>query len=138
MQPTFNDRMRFHHVGCIVDNIEQAVIPYKAIFHFTNIGKPVRVEEQKVVICFIEINNGVFLELIQPDDGNSTLAKWKKKGIRYYHLGYSVDDLERLLGELLRSGYFLVSDFHSEAFGMKRCVFVSNGEMDLMELIANT
>ena len=119
----------FHHVGCIVEDIEEAIKDY-SIFNVDEISKVFNVKSQKVKVCFFGE-----IEFIQPDL-DSSLYNFLKKGISFYHIAFKSNDFDNDLEQLLKQNYMLVSDtFNSEAFEFKKCQFVRNNLYHLIEIV---
>lgn len=131
--------MQLHHIGCIVTDTGEAIENYRNLMGGTlNVSPVYSITDQKVSVCFLEMANGVFLELVQPHDPESSLARInRKKGVNFYHLGYKVGDIDQKIEALQKDGYHMVSTFFSEAFEMKKCAFLYSPEMHLIELIQN-
>lgn len=129
--------MVFHHLGCLVKDINKSIEHYRVL-----LGKEVfcskvyDIKEQKVKVCFLQLNKGIYLELVEPDKDNNTLLKMlTKKKVSYYHTAFKVPDLDAKVTNLLANDYHLVTSFLSEAFGGKRCAFLYTPEFHLVELI---
>ncbi len=127
--------LKLNHIGCLVNNIEEATDTYKAMFGEQSIGKKIFISSEKVYICFIKIGDSAYLELIQPTDESSTVWQLKKKGITYYHIGYISDDFSNTIKSLEQLNFKQLSCFKSEAFNQKRCSFLISPEGHLMEVI---
>ena len=127
--------MKIHHIGCLVDNIEETRSFYSSFPTFVNASEIITVSDQKVKVCFIDIGNTTFLELIEPLEGNQPLQKMRSKNTSYYHIGYLVDDIEKEAMELCNKGCTQLNTFNSEAFNNKRCMFLYTPDSHLIELI---
>lgn len=127
--------MKLHHIGCLVDDIEVSKGMHKDVLNFTNISETVYVSSQKVLICFVEIGNDTYLELIQPLDETSPLLRFRQKNINYYHLAYLVNNIDETVKNLCSKGSILLTSFASEAFNQKKAVFLYTPEKNLIELI---
>lgn len=124
-----------HHVGCLVDNIEQALMDYLILFPEGKQSDIYHITDQKVKVCFLEVSNSVYIEFVESTDPESTLVKMKKKGTNFYHVGIYVNNFDEELLRLEAQGYRKINEFHSEAFHGKRCSFLYNNELHLIELI---
>ena len=131
----FNLNLVFHHTGILVKNIEDTVLYYKTIFGENSASKIQIIENQKVSVCFITIGIDCYLELIEPFEGNSDYNTMFKRGITYYHNGYTTTEFDITLKLLLEQDFRLLSTFNSEAFDGKRCSFLISKKMHLFELI---
>lgn len=128
-------KLKIHHVGCVVEKIEDAVKTYTQLLGFKNVSETYVVSSQKVKVCFVEIGNNTFIEFVEPLDLDSAVGKLLKKRQSYYHTGYMVKDFEVTLEELLKKGAKLVTQFSSEAFNNKQCAFIFTPELHMIELI---
>lgn len=135
INPEFNLNLVFHHTGVLVKNIEDTVLYYKTIFGENSASKIYAIESQKVKVCFITIGMDCYLELVEPFEGNSDFNAMFKRGIAYYHNGYTTNAFDETLESLLEKNFRLLSTFNSEAFGGKRCSFLISKKMHLFELI---
>jgi hypothetical protein len=123
-----------HHVGCLTENIGQSAEQYKTL-GFKNVSEVYSIADQKVKVCFIEIRDDFFLELVECSPEQKGLKKILNSGNPYYHVGYKVSDFEKAIAELQQHDYRLINRFNSEAFGGKQCAFLYSPEMHLIELI---
>ncbi|MCB9223352.1 MAG: VOC family protein [Crocinitomicaceae bacterium] len=129
--------LRAHHVGCVVESIEESLNTYRDTLGFTNISEVYHISSQKVKVCFVEVAPGNYLELVEPLDKESAVGKLLKKRQSYYHMGYFVNDFERSLANLEEKGLRIITSFVSEAFNNKRCAFLFTEELHMIELIEN-
>jgi methylmalonyl-CoA/ethylmalonyl-CoA epimerase len=129
--------MKIHHIGCLVENIEETRLFYHSFPAFISSSPVFDIADQQVKVCFIDIGNNTSLELIEPFEGNKPLQKMKSKNASYYHIGYTVDDIDRKAEELCELGCTVVNSFSSEAFNNKKCMFLYTPDMHLIELIEN-
>lgn len=129
--------MRLHHIGYVVDDIKKGIAAYQPLTakELTETPKIYHIQDQKVKVCFLDIGNGTFLELVEPAEDNKPLKKMKKKGIGYYHLGFLVEDIQAKIKELEIAGYHQLNLFSSEAFQGRLCAFLLSPDLQLVELI---
>ena len=128
--------MKLHHIGCLVADIPEAIADYRVLHgEGLQVSQQYNIAPQKVSVCFLEIGEAVFLELVQPHEGNATLEKMLKKKPGFYHLGYLVSDISAEIDRLEKEEYRLISRFNSEAFEGRECAFLFNQEMHMIELI---
>lgn len=126
--------MRFHHVGMACRNItvelgELALLGYKA--EGPRFEDPI----QQVFIQFVS-GGGPRLELIQPANPQSPVNGVLKRGSKFYHLAYEVDELEKAIDQFKADNFFPVAPAApAVAFGMRRIVFLTSEAFTLVELI---
>ena len=128
--------MRFHHLGCLVNRIEEAIEQYRQM-HGQNLvaSNMYTIKDQQVRVCFLNITENMLLEFVEVDEENKTLGRMMRKGITFYHLGYKVIKIDESINRLLNDGYRLVNSFNSEAFEGKKCAFLISPQQHLIELI---
>jgi methylmalonyl-CoA/ethylmalonyl-CoA epimerase len=125
----------FHHTGILVENIEEAIGNYAEIFGESNVSQVYSIKSQNVKVCFIGMPNSVYVELVQPLSENSVVYKLLKKNMSYYHIGYTVADIEEEVEKLKVLNYKPLEYFNSEAFEGNRCIFLFSPDAHLIELI---
>jgi methylmalonyl-CoA/ethylmalonyl-CoA epimerase len=127
--------LSFHHVGLLVESIEDSIVQYAALFGSDSISNITTIESQKVKVCFVKISEASFIELVQPTDNESVVYKLLKKRMNYYHMGYKVSGIESAVDKLEKLNYKRLQFFNSEAFEGKRCIFLFTPDAYLIELI---
>lgn len=127
--------LAFHHVGLLVESIDEALIHYTALFGSKNMSAIFTIESQKVKVCFVKNAENSFIELVQPLNEESIVYKLLKKKITYYHLAYTVKDIEATVLFLEELNYKPLEYFKSEAFNDRRCIFLFSPDTSLIELI---
>jgi methylmalonyl-CoA/ethylmalonyl-CoA epimerase len=125
----------FHHVGLVVESLEESSLQYSLLFGKNNISDIFYIASQKVNVCFVKIGNGAYLELVEPVGEDSITKKLLQKRVTYYHIGYKVADIDSAVLKLEQLNYKPLECFYSEAFQGKKCVFLFSPEAHLMELI---
>ncbi|MEW6195429.1 MAG: VOC family protein [Bacteroidota bacterium] len=131
--------MIIHHVGLIVKNIEKHyskffmdTLGYKEIsqiYNDYNIG---------VRVAFINLNNKIYLELVEPLKENSPVSNYLQKfGQSLHHLCFEVDNLEIECERLRNNNYFItMPPTPAVAFeGRKVAFLMSKDENYLIELL---
>ncbi|MEM6261843.1 MAG: VOC family protein [Bacteroidota bacterium] len=129
--------MDLHHVGCLTLDMEASLASYQVLMgEAFEASKVYDITDQKVKVCFVKMTDGVSLELVQPLEESSSLARLhRKKGVNFYHMGFKVAEIDAAIESLVQKEYRLINKFSSEAFGMKTCAFLYNPELHLIELI---
>lgn len=125
----------FHHVGCLVDNMDESIRTYTDLLGFDPPSEIYDISSQKVKVCFIKNTTDSFIELVEPYEENTSLRKMLKKGQSFYHTAYTVKNFDEALKEMEAKGARFMPVFTSEAFNNKRCVFFFTPELQLIELI---
>ncbi len=127
--------LKIHHVGCVVQNIEESIALYKNSLGFKDCSEVIYVSSQQVNVCFVNVGNNTFMELIEPLDEKSAIAKLLKKKHSYYHIGYLSENFTETLEKLVNKGCHIITIFNSEAFNNKQCAFLYTEEMHMIEII---
>lgn len=127
--------MQFHHIGLAVESIEDSLSYYVSIFGEDNVSEKYTVHSQGVNVCFIKNSDNSFIELVEPLTQNSSIHKFLKKGISYYHMAYETVDIEVTVQKLVDLNFKNLSYFRSEAFAGRRCIFLFSPDGQLIELI---
>ena len=99
---------RLDHIGIAVKSIDAA----KKIY--LDLGLTIEhvesVETQRVRTAFLSVGDAN-LELLEPSDSGSTIAKYiEKRGEGIHHLCFRVDDIEAHLARLKELGYRLINE----------------------------
>ncbi|MGB9696379.1 MAG: VOC family protein [Ignavibacteria bacterium] len=126
--------MRYHHTGCLVENLESEKKYYSDFLGFS-VGNDIYISEQKVTVCFVALEDNIFLELVQPAEDNLSLKKMIQKGITYYHIAFVSDNFETEFQKLINTDHLMVSRFRSEAFNNRWCAFFLTPDRKLIEVI---
>lgn len=131
--------LTLHHYGFLTADPAAWLAENELLF-----GKPfklfdsIEIASQKVSITFVEqTKNAVMTELVQPGADNLPLQKMIAKGITVYHTGYTVpaNEFEATLKIFEANGARAFPVFNSEAFNLRRCVFVICTSLGMIELI---
>jgi methylmalonyl-CoA/ethylmalonyl-CoA epimerase len=131
--------MVIHHIGLVVNNIEEH---YKKYFYdalgYEKISETYKDEKIGVFVAFINMNDKIFLELVQPIDDNSSVSNYlKKKGQALHHLCFEVDNIN-LECERLRNKNYMITmpPTPAAAFSARKVAFLMSNEEDyLVELL---
>ena len=126
--------MKFHHVGCLVADLASA-LKSLAVLATGPPQKPVRVVDQRVTVCLMPLGNETFLELVCPEPEAQGLQELLKSDTNFYHMAFTVPDLEAKVAELQSGNYVMLTVFSSELFSGALCAFLKSPEGILVELI---
>ena len=99
--------MRLHHVGIVVQNINESLGEITNFLNFESTSVPTSVGSQKVNICFLKTNN-VYIELIEPADPDSPITSFVKEGGGFHHLCFEVDDIQQEIDKMVKNGAHVV------------------------------
>jgi catechol 2,3-dioxygenase-like lactoylglutathione lyase family enzyme len=121
-----------HHIGCAVDRLEDSSAIYAGALGLTRRSRSFDLAGQHVRVCFVELGEGFYLELIAPLDEQARLARFFKVG--FYHLCLLVDDLGAARAHLTARRFTELPAFASEAFAGNLCQFFVSPQSHLIEL----
>jgi methylmalonyl-CoA/ethylmalonyl-CoA epimerase len=127
----------FHHVGLACRSIaeETAVI---ARLGYRSEGAPVDDPIQKVRVQFFA-GAGPRIELIEPTADDSPVSGILKRGTKFYHLAYEVEDFDGAVAALEAASFrALAAAAPARAFAMRRIVFMMSSTGTVVELIAKS
>ena len=71
--------MKIHHIGIVVDNIQNSLGEFSKFIKFDEITIPTLVGSQKVNVCFMKIGE-LRIEFIEPINAESPVKKALEKG----------------------------------------------------------
>lgn len=129
--------MKLHHVGIVVNSIQESLGDLKRYLSFETTSAIMPVESQKVNICLLKIGNP-FLELIEPASPDSAISEFAKSGGGIHHLCFEVKDIESELESLAKKGATILVN-PVKGFDQRRIAFVDlntkNTKCGLVELL---
>ena len=99
--------LKLHHIGIVVQNINESLGEISNFLSFESTSLPTLVGSQKVNICFLKTNS-VYIELIEPADPDSPIISFVKEGGGFHHLCFEVDDIQQEIDKMVKKGARLV------------------------------
>ena len=100
---------RIHHTGVVVRSLEQAYGFYRDTLGLRLVKEAV-MENQGVRAALLDLGNS-FLELLEPIDGETGIARFlEKRGEGLHHVCMEVDDIRASLAELKAQGVELIDE----------------------------
>jgi methylmalonyl-CoA/ethylmalonyl-CoA epimerase len=129
--------MKIHHIGIVVDNIQNSLGEFSKFIKFDEITIPTLVGSQKVNVCFIKIGE-LRIEFIEPINDESPIKKSLEKGGGFNHICFEVDNLSEKITEIVeKGGRLIVSPV--EGFEGRQIAFVllnmKKTNLNLVELV---
>ena len=100
--------LRFHHIGIACRDIAKTQGFYNAIGYSASpvVDDPL----QHVRVCFLEKQGGPRLELLEPLDEQSPVARTLATvGVSPYHICYEVQDIETAVNEMRKERFLWVN-----------------------------
>tara|TARA_Y100000588_G_C14026476_1_gene826681 strand:- start:210 stop:632 length:423 start_codon:yes stop_codon:yes gene_type:complete len=92
--------MNIDHIGFVVNNIEESIENFRDMFQFDNISDVFIDTLQKVKVVFLESENGVRIELIEPLSDDSPVKNFLDKGGGLNHIAFQVDKIHESLEKI--------------------------------------
>ena len=84
--------MKLHHIGIVVNNIQESLGELTNFLDFKETSVPIEVKSQKVNVCFLKTSD-VYVELIEPIENNSPVRKFSESGGGFHHLCFEVENI---------------------------------------------
>ena len=123
----FGPNAVFEHIGIALKQIKDVS---------KNIDK-IQDKIQNVNLGFIDCN-GLTVELVEPIDVNSPINSFIEKNQTYYHICFSVPDLDESIASAKKYNFVKISKpVPAIAFDNRRIVWLYNIKFGLVELLEN-
>lgn len=125
------------HVGVAVKSLDDAIRVYRDALGFELKGIHV-LTERKVRVAFISAGGKTQIELLEPLDRNSAIAKFlETRGEGIHHFAVEVDNIDVALAEMKKEGVSLIDEQPQMGAEGKRIAFVhpKSTKGVLMELV---
>ena len=113
--------LKIDHLGIAVPSLAEAVKAYEALGFTVESREDVATE--KVRVAFLPVGESR-LELLEPTDAGSTIAKFLQKRSGIHHVCVLVEDIETVLAELRARGVSLIDTEPRPGAGESRVAFV--------------
>jgi methylmalonyl-CoA/ethylmalonyl-CoA epimerase len=124
--------MKVHHIGLASNNIEKDIIELKKNYSVISVSDIVYDPLQQVNLCLVTTDNGINFELVKGEKTDNLL----KKGMNYYHVCYSVEDLDKSMEILKKNGGIIISQSKPAVlFNNRKVAFIytTTGLIELLE-----
>jgi methylmalonyl-CoA/ethylmalonyl-CoA epimerase len=129
--------MKVHHLGIVVNNIQDSLGEFSKFIKFDEITIPTLVGSQKVNVCFMKLDT-LKIELIEPIGNDSPVKTFLEKGGGFNHICFEVDDLSKTIDKIIKEGGRLIVS-PVEGFEGKQIAFVllnmKKTNFNLIELV---
>ncbi len=113
--------LKIDHLGIAVKGLDEALAAWKALgFEAEGVHE---VPSEKVRTAFLPIGES-HLELLEPTDDSSVIAKFLEKRSGLHHVCFLVDDLGAALAEMKAKGVQLIDQAPRTGAGGCRVAFV--------------
>ena len=123
--PFFGEDATLHHVGLAVSSIHDIHPDCELI----------KEESQRVYAAFIRVG-GIRLELLEPFDENSPIARSLRERTKLLHLCFEVDDIEASMNCCKTAGFHaLRAPTHTPMYENRKVAWVFSKPYGLFELL---
>jgi methylmalonyl-CoA/ethylmalonyl-CoA epimerase len=126
--------LTFHHVGVACRDLDVEGKTYELLGYVQEGGEfadPIQGIRGRFIV-----GPGPRLELLVALPGSTVLEPWLKKGVRYYHQAFLVEDLRSSIADLEAGGAKLVVEpVPAVAFDGREIAFLMLRNLTLVELI---
>jgi catechol 2,3-dioxygenase-like lactoylglutathione lyase family enzyme len=126
-------KVTLHHIGCAVERLEDGIAAYGRSLGFKTRTRSFDIASQHVRVCFIELSDHFYLELVSPLNDEAGLRSYLRAG--FYHLCFLVDDLAMIREELRAERFLALRAFESDAFAGNCCQFFFTPQQQLIEFV---
>lgn len=110
------------HIGIAVKSIDDRIKFYQDSLGLKSTKTEV-VEEQKVKVAFLELEN-MRLELVEPTSKESSIAKFiDKRGEGIHHIAFEVRDIEEVFLNMRKAGIRILGDSVSKGAHSSKVFF---------------
>jgi methylmalonyl-CoA/ethylmalonyl-CoA epimerase len=132
-----DQQLQFHHVGIACRQIDKTVVFYQAMGYTASavVDDPL----QHVRVCFLEKEGAPRLELLEPLDDQSPVARTlATAGVTPYHFCYEVQDIDAAIASLRKQRFLLVNGpVPACAMDDRQVAFLFKKDNGLVELVEN-
>jgi methylmalonyl-CoA epimerase len=112
------------HIGVAVRDLNGAIGFYRDVLGLKLEGVHV-LAERRVRVAFFSISGGTRIELLEPIDNESTIAKFlASHGEGIHHLAVKVEDIEAVLEKFKQKGLTLIDEKPKAGAEGKKIAFV--------------
>ncbi|MBV9442579.1 MAG: VOC family protein [Acidobacteriaceae bacterium] len=129
-------KLKLHHIGLCVDNIERHRPIYTAVGYAERTDVIHDPAQTAYVQFFLLSGADHYLELVAPDGPESKLARAVKKNQLLNHLCYAVSDVAETCRSLEKAGWRLISEPEpAVAFEGRSIAWIASPDMLIVELV---
>lgn len=113
--------LKIDHLGVAVPDVSEAVAAYRALGFDVKVA--VDVPSEKVRTAFLPVGES-HIELLEPTDPSSPIARFLETRKGLHHVSVQVDDLDAALAELKARGVQLLDETPRVGAGDSRVAFI--------------
>ncbi len=98
------------HIGIAVKNIEEHIPYYRDVLQLEFLGIK-SVESQKIKTAIFKISNETVIEVFEPTDPSTSIAKFiEKRGEGLHHICFGVANIEEALEQVKKNNVKLINE----------------------------
>lgn len=98
------------HIGIAVKNIDEHIPYYRDVLQLEFLGIKT-VESQKIRTAIFKISNETMIEVFEPTDPSTSIAKFiEKKGEGLHHICFGVTNIEEALQQAKKNNVKLINE----------------------------
>ncbi len=113
--------LKIDHLGIAVPSLEEAIRVYEALGFTVEAVHDVPTEKLRAALLLVGESH---LELLQPTDPSSVVAKFLEKRSGLHHVCVLVEDLDQALAEMKAKGVLLIDETPRLGAGGAKVAFV--------------
>jgi methylmalonyl-CoA/ethylmalonyl-CoA epimerase len=130
------DAPRLHHIGYVVSSIAEGLARWESAMFARSVSARYTDDIQKATVLFLELPDGVRLELVEPLTNDSPVDGFLAKGGGLHHLCFEVGSLAQQIQHMRRQHAVLVRRPQpAVAFGGRRIAWMMTKERMLVEYL---
>jgi methylmalonyl-CoA/ethylmalonyl-CoA epimerase len=132
------DAPRLHHIGYVVPSIAEGLERWESALFVRSVSARYADDIQKATVLFLELPDGVRLELVEPLTSDSPVSGFLAKGGGLHHLCFEVGSLAQQIQHMRRQHAVLVRRPQpAVAFGGRHIAWMMTRERMLVEYLEN-
>jgi len=130
------DAHRLHHIGYVVPSIAEGMRRWESAVFARSVSAMYTDEIQKATVLFLELSDGVRLELVEPLTCDSPVNAFLSRGGGLHHLCFEVENLTQQIQHMRQQHAVLVRRPQpAVAFGGRRIAWMMTRDGMLIEYL---
>lgn len=131
-----NNKIKVDHIGIVVKNITEAAEQLVKEYNFEKETDIIFVPSQKIRCIYVQNNEGIKIQLIEPTTEESPVSIALKKGGGLHHICYECSNLVEKISNMRAKGALIVTKpFIGEGVGGRKAAFILDQTMGLVEFV---
>lgn len=126
---------RIDHIGYLTECIAESISVFESLGYKS--GQIYDDNNQRCRICFLERQDEIRVELVEPYEDNRTMQRMlKKQGNGPYHTCHIVDDINKAYDSLRNEGWYAMFEpIEAVAFDNRKICYFYKEEVGYIELV---